>query len=656
MKSKSSTNLLAMTGGLLLVSAIIAIGMRFVLGEITVPPLHYLERKFTIDYDRNVFLMDSKPFRYVSGSFHYFRAVPEVWRDRLRTMRACGLNAVDTYIEWSLHNPKDGEYTFEGIADVERFIKIAEEEGLYVILRPGPYICAERDNGGLPHWLFTKYPGIKPRTSDTNYTSEVAIWYGNIMKRMQKYLYGRGGPIIMVQVENEYGSFDACDKNYLNWLRDETNKYVRSDAVLFTTDIPNDRISCGKIDDVFATTDFGLERAQEIDDVWSTLRSVQPNGPLVNSEFYPGWLTHWQEPNERRDATAVAEALRNILTYGANVNIYMFFGGTNFEFTAGANDWGFGNYTPDITSYDYDAVMDEAGDVTPKYMKVREVLQDYMIMPNLEVPEKSQKTAYGSIQLKPMGDVLSATGIEALSTKKVIAKMPMSFEELDQYSGLVLYETVLPKLEIDPTLLTVNKLHDRALIYVDGMFLGTLSRQNKIYSLPLNAGSEGAKLQILVENQGRINFNIANDTKGILGPVTLQKLNGSTIELFDWSSNSLPLESEQIQKFLDIQKKSGKCSEQQGILLNGPVVLYGELTIETDPTDTYLDTDGWGKGVAYINGFNLGRYWPLVGPQITMYVPGPILRKGVNEIVFLEYQKTSPDLRIKFSDVARLDA
>ncbi|XP_055849553.1 beta-galactosidase isoform X2 [Episyrphus balteatus] len=620
-------------------------------------PLQHFQHKFTIDYEQNVFLMDSKPFRYVSGSFHYFRAVPEVWRDRLRTMRACGLNAVDTYIEWSLHNPKDGEYTFDGIADVEKFIQIAQEEDLYVILRPGPYICAERDNGGLPHWLFTKYPDIKPRTSDANYTSEVSIWYANIMKRMKPYLYGNGGPIIMVQVENEYGSFDACDKDYLRWLRDETNKYVRSgDAVLFTTDIPNDRISCGKIEDVFATTDFGLERASEIDDVWSTLRSVQPNGPLVNSEFYPGWLTHWQEGNERRDGAAVAEALRNILTYRANVNIYMFFGGTNFGFTAGANDWGFGNYTPDITSYDYDAVMDEAGDVTPKYMQVRDVLKEFMIMPAIEVPAKSPKTAYGSIQLKSMGDILSPAGLEALSVKQVTSKLPLSFEELDQYSGLVLYETVLPKIEIDPTILTVNKLHDRGLVYIDGQFIGTLSRQNKISSLPLNAGVIGEKLQILVENQGRINFNIANDTKGILGPVTIQKLNGSKIELLNWTSSSLPLKIEEISKFLEIQKNSANfSSEQQGILVNGPVVFYGELNIDENPTDTYLNTEGWGKGVAYINGFNLGRYWPLVGPQITMYVPGPVLRKGLNEIVLLEFQKTSSDLRINFSDVARLD-
>lgn len=560
--------------------------------------------------------MDSKPFRYVSGSFHYFRAVPEVWRDRLRTMRACGLNAVDTYIEWSLHNPKDGEYDFDGIADVEKFIKIAQEEGLYVILRPGPYICAERDNGGIPYWLFTKYPNIKPRTSDANYTSEVSIWYGNIMKRMQKYLYGRGGPIIMVQVENEYGAFGACDKDYLIWLRDETNKYVRhGDAVLFTTDIPDDRISCGKIEDVFATTDFGLERIHEIDDVWSTLRSVQPNGPLVNSEFYPGWLTHWQEENQRRNASQVAEALRNILTYGANVNIYMFFGGTNFGFTAGANDFGFTNYTADITSYDYDAVMDEAGDVTPKYLLIQEVLKDYMAMPALSVPEKTPKTAYGTIELKPLADLLSPFGLEVLTKKQEISKLPKSFEELDQFSGLVLYETVLPKQEIDPTVLTVNKLHDRAFVYVDREFIGTLSRQNKISSLPLYAGMAGKKLQILVENQGRINFNIANDTKGILGPVTIQKLNGSTIELFDWSSYSLPLESKQIQKFVGAQKNATKRQQEGTFLFSGPVVFYGELNISDEPTDTYLDTEGWGKGVAYVNGFNLGRYWPLVGPQ-----------------------------------------
>uniref|UniRef100_A0A1A9W869 Glycoside hydrolase 35 catalytic domain-containing protein n=1 Tax=Glossina brevipalpis TaxID=37001 RepID=A0A1A9W869_9MUSC len=332
-------------------------------------------RQFTIDNETNSFLMNGEPFRYVSGSFHYFRALPEVWRKRLRTMRAGGLNAVDTYIEWSLHNPQDGVYEWSGIADIEKFVQLAEEEGFYVILRPGPYICAERDNGGIPYWLFTKYPNIRLRTSDSDYIHEVSVWYNELMPRLQRYLYGNGGPIIMVQIENEYGVFHACDRDYLNWLRDETQKYVGDKALLFTTDVPDLNIKCGKIDGVFATTDFGIDQVDRIEDIWRTLRSVQPNGPLVNSEFYPGWLTHWQESNQRRDANAVANALRTILTYNASVNIYMFFGGTNFGFTAGANDWGFGRYSADITSYDYDAVMDEAGGITKKFFLLRDVIR-----------------------------------------------------------------------------------------------------------------------------------------------------------------------------------------------------------------------------------------------------------------------------------------
>ncbi|XP_037949496.1 beta-galactosidase-like [Teleopsis dalmanni] len=318
----------------------------------------------------------------------------------------------------------------------------------------------------------------------------------------------------------------------------------------------------------------------------------------------------------------------------------MFFGGTNFGFTAGANDWGYGKYTPDITSYDYDAVMDEAGGITEKYELVRNVIKEYMEVPDINVTMAS-RIAYGSVILKPIATVLSGMGRSTLTRGKAItAEKPQTFEELDLYSGLVLYETELPRLEIDPTLLTVNDLRDRAFVYVDEQFVGTLSRENQIFSLPLSKGW-GNKLQLLVENQGRINFNVANDTKGIMGDITVQRLSGEKQKLVNWVSTAMPLDGDQILDIINKHKSIDMTDDvlniKSHVMSNGPVVYYGEFLVGK-LGDTYLNTTGWGKGVLYVNGFNLGRYWPQAGPQITMYVPKELLTLGLNSVVMLEYQ------------------
>lgn len=282
-------------------------------------------------------------------------------------------------MQWSLHNPKKDVYNWEGIADVVEFVRLATAEGLYIILRPGPYICAEIDNGGLPYWLETEYPGIKVRTDDVNYMNEVQKWYDVLMPKFTEYLYGNGGNIIMVQVENEYGAYKQCNTRYKEFLRDETLKHVDDHALLFTTDRPIDNeLRCGLIEGVFATTDFGIANETQVEYNFGRLREVQPRGPLVNSEFYTGWLTHWQEPNARRSAFELSTTLRTMLDepYKASVNFYMFFGGTNFGFWAGANDWGIGKYMADITSYDYDAPLDETGDATSKYYILTNVIQE----------------------------------------------------------------------------------------------------------------------------------------------------------------------------------------------------------------------------------------------------------------------------------------
>lgn len=476
--------------------------------------IHQQEKSFTIDFERNTFLKDGQPFRYVSGSFHYFRALPGSWRRKLQTLRAGGLNAVDLYIQWSLHNPKDGFYNWDGIANVEEVVRIAQEEGLYIILRPGPYICAELDNGGLPYWLATKYPGIKVRTNDADYFREVTKWYSMLMPRLEQYLYGNGGNIIMVQVENEYGAFKACDTVYKNFLRDETLKYTSDKALLFTTDRPMDNeLTCGLIDGVFQTTDFGIATLSEIEHNFEQLREVQPTGPLTNSEFYTGWLTHWQEPNSRRGAIELADTLKNMLLMKANVNFYMFFGGTNFGFWAGANDFGIGRYMADITSYDYDAPMDEAGNPTEKYMIFRNLVKEFIEIPDEStIPPRAPTMTPIAANLKPVDTIFSQQGRYILGTRPFISNRLLTFEEMDQFSGFVLYESELPRLTRDPSNLVVTNLRDRALIYIDDEFVGALSRENYISTLPISAGY-GSKLSILVENQGRINFQIADDYK-----------------------------------------------------------------------------------------------------------------------------------------------
>ncbi|XP_017154342.1 beta-galactosidase isoform X1 [Drosophila miranda] len=653
---------MAMSGCVIILVIALTVGLCVGLGGSESEGVREDPPKFTIDHESNSFVLNGEPFRYVAGSFHYFRAVPEAWRSRLRTMRASGLNAVDTYVEWSLHNPHDGVYNWEGIADVVKFLEIAQEEDFYIILRPGPYICAERDNGGLPHWLFNKYPSIKMRTSDSNYMAEVGKWYAELMPRLQHLLIGNGGKIIMVQVENEYGDYE-CDKVYLNWLRDETEEYVNGNALLFTTDIPNERMSCGKIDNVFATTDFGIDRIHEIDDIWAMLRKLQPTGPLVNSEFYPGWLTHWQEMNQRRDGQVVADALKTILSYNASVNLYMFFGGTNFGFTAGANynlDGGIG-YAADITSYDYDAVMDEAGGVTSKYNLVKQVIGEFLPLPEITL-NPAKRLAYGKVEVTPSLALLSAEGRAALAKgDPAESTKPKSFEELDLYSGLVLYETELPSMDLDPALLKVDQINDRAHVFVDQELVGTLSREAQIYSLPLSKGW-GSTLQLLVENQGRVNFYISNDTKGIFGEVSLQLHNGGYLPLENWKSTAFPLEEVTVEAW---RKKSGERAldaflARQRILRNGPILYTGSLKVE-EVGDTYLNMAGWGKGVAYVNGFNLGRYWPVAGPQVTLYVPNEILKVGDNSLVILEYQRTNKTANgedlpaVQFDAVAQLD-
>lgn len=592
---------------------------------------------FEVDYENNQFLLDGKPFQYISGSFHYFRAPRQYWRDRLRKMRAAGLNAVSTYVEWSLHEPEPGQFNWAGDVDLVNFLNIAQEEDLLVLLRPGPYICAERDLGGLPYWLLREVPNIKLRTKDADFMRYSTLYLNQVLEKVKPLLRGNGGPIIMVQIENEYGSYNACDTEYLDMLKEVFVKKIGNKALLYTTDGSSaSYLRCGFIPGVYATVDFGT--TSNVTRSFQAMRLYQPRGPLVNSEFYPGWLTHWGEVFQRVKTGAVIKTLKKMLDIGASVNFYMFYGGTNYGFTSGANG-GAGVYHPQLTSYDYDAPLTEAGDPTIKYFAIRDVIGRYLPLPNMSLPTVSPKGNYGPVLLEPIQKLLDSQSPFAVIRET--RDLPKTFEALSVNQGLVLYETNLPPSISDPTILrAVTK--DRALVYVDNRLRGTLSRIDKIFTIPLESPYRG-RLSLLVENQGRLNFgNEIHDLKGISdvtisgNPLTGWNMTGYTFS--DVSS---------LRNLMTIQIESG-------ILNNGPVFLRGRFTIDDQPLDTFLDTAGWGKGVAFVNGHNLGRYWPVVGPQITLYVPAPYLRTGENELIILELEYMPQARKMKFQSTPNL--
>lgn len=598
-------------------------------------------RSFVIDYDNNQFLKDGKPFRYVSGSIHYFRVLPSEWRDRLRKMRMAGFNALQTYVEWSSHEPEEGMYNFSGMMDLPGFLTIAQEEDLVVILRLGPFIDAERDMGGLPYWLLNKNQDMRLRSSDPTYLKYVDGWFSNVLlPKLKPLLYENGGPIIMLQVENEYGSYPDCDFNYTSHLRDLVRASLGDGPVLFTTDGDGvGFLKCGKIPEVYATVDFGS--GTDVGKAFEAMRLFEPRGPLVNSEYYPGWLDHWGEPHNTVKAEVVANTLEEILALNASVNMYVFHGGTSFGFTAGSNLGSSFQACP--TSYDYDAPLSEAGDPTEKYWVLRNVTSKYLPLPPGEVPPASPKYGYGKVTMAPTGSVFQMVDL----LQKVTNKWPLTFEELLVPNGLVVYQTVLPFRIADPARLTLNDIHDRGYVFVDSEFAGMVSREQDMYDLAIYA-RPNQTISVVVESQGRVCFGShINDFKGITANVTLS---GNTLE--DWTMVPLPLTTTfRLERALARIRRRA-ASEQmlphrlQGTDKGGMTFFSGYFQVpknSTHPMDTFLRLDGWNKGVAWVNDFCLGRYWPEVGPQVTLYVPRGVLHQGNNTLMLLE-QEAAPCL------------
>ncbi|TXS45364.1 beta-galactosidase [Streptomyces sp. uw30] len=566
------------------------------------------------------FLLDGRPVRLLSGALHYFRVHEAQWGHRLAMLRAMGLNCVETYVPWNLHEPSPGQ--LRDVAALGRFLDTAREAGLWAIVRPGPYICAEWENGGLPYWL-TAEVGARARTRDEGYLGHVANWFGRLLPEIVPRQIDRGGPVIMVQVENEYGSYGS-DLTYLGHLAGLLREHGVT-ASLFTSDGPEDHmLSGGSIPGVLATVNFGSHARV----AFETLRRHRSEGPLMCMEFWCGWFDHWGGEHAVRDPGDAAAALREILDCGASVNLYMAHGGTSFAGWAGANRGGGalhdGPLEPDVTSYDYDAPIDEYGRPTQKFRALREVLAEYADGPLPEVPPAPVPLGAPAEAVLTGWAPLAAV-LETLGGPEVSGPVPPTFEELGVERGLVRYEVTVPGPR-QPYPLTVRGLRDLAVVYVDGQRAGVLTEDDACLKEPV-AGH--ARVELWVESLGRVNYGPRlGEPKGITGGVLHERQ-----FLHDVRARGLRLEA--LDAIEGVRAVPSRELPEDG----APGLYRGTVTVR-GAGDARLELPGWTRGFVWINGFGLGRYWSA-GPQRGLYVPGPVLREGANEIWLLELDRTA---------------
>ncbi|MFF2020375.1 beta-galactosidase family protein [Streptomyces sp. NPDC058171] len=566
------------------------------------------------------FELDGRPVRLLSGALHYFRVHEEQWGHRLAMLRALGLNCVETYVPWNLHEPRPGAY--RDVEQVGRFLDAVRAAGMWAIVRPGPYICAEWENGGLPHWV-TGPLGPRVRTRDPEFLVAVERWFGALLPQVVERQIDHGGPVVMVQVENEYGSYGS-DAAYLRGLADLlVDLGVR--VPLFTSDGPEDHmLTGGSVPGVLATVNFGSRAREGFD----ALRRHRATGPLMCMEFWCGWFDHWGAEHVVRDAQDAAGALREILECGASVNLYMAFGGTNFAGWAGANRAGElhdGRLEPDVTSYDYDAPVDEFGRVTEKFRLMREVLAAYADGPLPPVPP-APPVLGAPVTAGPLERVPLVTVLEGLGDPESTHGVPPTFEELGVDRGLVRYALEVPGPR-QPYEVRVRGLRDLARVHVDGVWAGTLTEREAVLPVPV-AGP--ARLELWVESLGRVNYGPRlGEAKGLTGGVLHERQ-----YLHGVRARALRLDAfDDAERVRALQPVDGPGGAEPGD--DGRGLYRGGFEVRGPVGDAVLELPGWGRGFAWVNGVNVGRYWS-VGPQQRWYVPGPLLREGVNELWLLE--------------------
>ena len=576
---------------------------------------------------RDQFLLDGEPFRILSGAVHYFRVHPSDWHHSLYNLKAMGFNTVETYVPWNLHEPRPGEFDFSGALSIARFLDEAAELGLWAIVRPSPFICAEWEFGGMPAWLLEDR-SMRPRSRDPRFLECVARYYDALMPALVDRQVTHGGNVIMMQVENEYGSY-CEDKEYLRAIRDlMTSRGV--DVPLCTSDGPwRGCLRAGTLidDDVLATGNFGSRAAENFAQLKAFHEEHGKNWPLMCMEFWDGWFNRWGENVIRRDAQDLADSVRELLELGGSISLYMFHGGTNFGFMNGCS----ARHTHDlhqVTSYDYDAPLDEEGNPTEKWYKLRDVVRD--LFPGNWTADPLVKTAVSvpaeKIELKARTGLFE--NLSALDSAPVRSLYPQCMEDMGQSYGYVLYRTQVERDTAEPERIRVIDGRDRAQVFVNGVPVATQYQEHIGEDIRYALPEPTNRLDVLVENMGRVNYGhrLLADTqrKGIR--------TGVCVDLhfvLDWEAWRLSLE--------DVSAIDYSAGWEAGT----PSFSRFEFTLD-EPADTYIDTTGFGKGVAFVNGANVGRYWEI-GPIATLYVPHGMTRAGVNELVLFETEGTVSD-------------
>jgi len=575
-----------------LLTLLLLLGVRVVSAQSAAP------HSFGVQGDH--FALDGKPFQIISGAMHYTRIPRAYWRDRLRKARAMGLNTIETYAFWNVHEPSPGVYDFSGNNDIAEYIREAQQEGLYVILRPGPYVCAEWEFGGYPAWLL-KDRSMAVRSRNPAFLAAAARWLHRLGEEVAPLQIGNGGPIIAVQVENEYGSY-GDDHAYMEEIHRDLVESGFTKAMLYTAD-GADVLQQGALPELPAAINFGPGDAHRS---FGLLKKFHPNGPFLCGEYWDGWFDHWGEKHETGDTAQQSDDLKWMLSQGYSVNLYMFDGGTSFGWMNGANSDDKG-YHADVTSYDYDVAVGENGELRPKYFAFREIIQQATGAKLPDPPKATVATAWPAIELS-----LSASLWENLPAA-IQSQNPLPMEAVDQAYGYILYRTTLNGPLHGQ--LKFETVHGYAQVFLDGKLQGTLDRRLNQTSIDLDVPGSKTRLDVLVENSGRVNYgkSIGNEHAGISGPAFFaeQPLTG-------WSIFPLPM-----QNVSALTYKQAPCS--------GPCFYKAELPVAT-PADSFLDAHNLSIGAVWINGRTLGRFWNL-GPQQTLYLPGPWLKKGSNEII-----------------------
>ena len=570
--------------------------------------------KGTFEIGDKTFLLNGEPFVVKAAELHYPRIPREYWEHRIKACKALGMNTICMYIFWNYHEPKEGEFDFSGQKDIAEFCRLAQKHDLYVIVRPGPYVCAEWEMGGLPWWLLKK-KDIKLREQDPFYMERTELFMNQVGKQLSGLQITKGGNIIMVQVENEYGAF-GTDKPYVEAISNIVKKVGFTDIPLFQCDWSSN-FENNALEGLLWTMNFGT--GANIDKQFERLLELRPNTPLMCSEFWSGWFDHWGAKHETRNAKDMVAGMKEMLDRNISFSLYMTHGGTNFGHWGGAN---FPNFSPTCTSYDYDAPIGESGSITSKYYEVRNLLKNYLpkgeVLSN--IPDSIQTIAISAFELTEVAPLF-----DNLPEAK-ISEHVQSMEFFDQGWGSILYRTTLDASNREQDLI-ITKAHDCVQVFLDGEIIDTQLRGTKTVKLP--PVKKGTRLDILVEAMGRMNFGKGiYDWKGITEKVELRTKDKVT-ELKNWEVYNIPVDYEFAQNKQYV-KTTGMAQT--------PAYYRGIFMLD-EIGDTFFNMQHWGKGLAWVNGYPIGRFWSI-GPQQTLYMPGCWLRKGENEIIILDM--TSP--------------